>query len=274
MKKLVLFFTLGFLVFAEASTMFTLTGVDKVYPVVEVGVKEVPKSFKQSAKDEINAILDELNIKHDGYDPRALALLVGGTHIGNTLVITMKLEIGEQVYRVNSKEKTFAITYATQERIVIKEGDDVVDQLEDALLVLLDRFSEQYIEENKKIQKVDLKNDDFSKLGYETNYDQAVKKAQKLKKPILLVLVANYCPWCRKFEENVLRKKEVNSIIQNNYIPVIINKEKGGFPKEFDIAFTPITHFIDYKTLKSVKMVAGYNNKDEFLYTLRNFTSK
>ncbi len=274
MKKLVLFFTLGFLVFAKASTMFTLTGIDKVYPIVEVGVKEVPKSFKQSAKDEINSMLDELNIKHDGYDPRALALLVGGTHIENTLVITMKLEIGEQVYRVNSKEKTFAITYATQERIVIKEDDDVVDQLEDALLVLLDRFSEQYIEENKKIQKVDLKNDDFSKLGYETNYDQAVKKAQKLKKPILLVLVANYCPWCRKFEENVLRKKEVNSIIQNNYIPVIINKEKGGFPKEFDIAFTPITHFIDYKTLKSVKMVAGYNNKDEFLYTLRNFTSK
>ncbi|MBD3797434.1 MAG: thioredoxin family protein [Campylobacterales bacterium] len=130
------------------------------------------------------------------------------------------------------------------------------------------------MKESKKIVKVDLQNDDFSKLGYETNYDAAVKKAQKLKKPILIILVANYCPWWRKFEENVLRKKEVNSIIQNNYVPLIINKEKGGFPKEFDISFTPITHFIDYKTLKSEKMVAGYNNKEEFLYTLRKFPTE
>ena len=254
-----------------ASTMFTLSNIKSVYPIVEIGAKEVPKSFKQTAKEEINSMLDELKIKHNGYDQRALALLISSKHIDNKVLITIKLDIGEQVYRIDSKEKTFAITYSSKEVVQLTKEDEVVEQLEDALDVLLDRFSEQYLEENKKIEKVDLKNDDFSKLGYETNYDIAVKKAQKLKKPILLVLVANYCPWCRKFEENVLRKKEVNTIIQNNYIPLIINKEKGGFPKELDIAFTPITHFINYKTLKSEKMVAGYNNKDEFIYTLKNF---
>ncbi|MFT7859648.1 MAG: thioredoxin family protein [Sulfurimonas sp.] len=272
MKKL--FIILMLVSGLSSSTMFTLSGVKKVYPVVEISGKELPKEFKAFAKDEIKVILDELGISYQGYDQRALALLINSRYVENTLLVTMKLEIGEQVVREDSQEKTFAITYESAEHLMIRDKEEIVDQLEDGLMVLLDRFSEQYIEESKKIVKVDLANDDFATLGYETNYDAAVKKAQRVKKPILLVLVANFCPWCRKFEENVLRKKEVNTIIQNNYVPLIINKEKGGFPKELDIAFTPITHFINYKTLKSEKMVAGYNNKDEFLYTLRNFTSK
>lgn len=233
MKNIFVILGLLFASILSGSTMYTLSGVKKVYPLVEISGTEIPKEFKQSAKEEIYAVLDELEVEHKGYDPRALALLVNSSYIENTMLITMKLVIGEQVLRIDSKEKTFAMTYESVEKIQIRKGDDIVDNLEDSLSVLLDRFSEQYIEENKKIVKVDLKNDDFSKLGYETNYDKAVKKAQKLKKPILLVLVANYCPWCRKFEENVLRKKEVNTIIQNNYVPLIINKEKGGFQKSW-----------------------------------------
>ncbi len=269
MKKL--FLILGTAAILSASTMYTLSGVKKVYPIVEVSGKEIPKEFKAIAKEEMLSIIEELGIKHQGYDQRALALLVNSIYIENTLLVTMKLVIGEQVLRIDSKEKTFAMTYESVEKIQVRNKDEIADKLEDALMVLLDRFSEQYTEENKKIVKVNLQNDDFSKLGYETNYNAAVKKAQQIKKPILLVLVANYCPWCRKFEENVLRKKDVHEVIMKNYVPVIINKEKGGFPKEFDISFTPITHFIDYKTLKSVKMVAGYNNKEEFIYTLKNF---
>lgn len=254
--------------------MYTLSGIKKVYPLVEVSSKEIPKEFKQTAKEELLSVLDELGINHEGYDQRALALLINATHIENTFVVTMKLVIGEQVLRIDTKEKTFAMTYESVEKIQAKNSEELEDQLEDALAVLLDRFNEQYLEENKKIVRVDLQNDDFSKIGYETNYNAALKKAQQLKKPILLVLVANYCPWCRKFEQNVLRKKDVNDLIQSDYIPVIINKEKGGFPKKFDMSFTPIVHFIDYKKGNSIKTVAGYNNKDEFLYTLRKFHSK
>ena len=88
----------------------------------------------------------------------------------------------------------------------------------------------------------------------------------------MLVLVSNFCPWCRKFEQRVLLKKEVNDLIQKNYIPLILNKEKDPFPKEFDTGFTPIIHFIDYKTQKSYKNVIGYNNKDEFTYILKTDT--
>ena len=107
-------------------------------------------------------------------------------------------------------------------------------------------------------------------MFYETNYDEAIKKGKKLHKNIMLVLVANYCPWCRKFEQRVLIKKEVNDLVQKNYIPLIINRETKKFPKKFDKSFTPIVHFIDYKTEKSNASIVGYNNKDNFVYLLKS----
>ncbi|MBD3797435.1 MAG: hypothetical protein IE887_06790 [Campylobacterales bacterium] len=56
--KIVLVLFLALIV--QASTMFTLTGIKKVYPVIEISGKELPKSFKQSAREEINGVLDEL----------------------------------------------------------------------------------------------------------------------------------------------------------------------------------------------------------------------
>lgn len=41
--------------------------------------------------------------------------------------------------------------------------------------------------------------------SYETNYEKAYLKARKEKKNILLITVANYCPWCKKLENRVLK---------------------------------------------------------------------
>lgn len=34
----------------SASTMFTLSGIEKVYPVVEISGKDLPKEFKATAQ--------------------------------------------------------------------------------------------------------------------------------------------------------------------------------------------------------------------------------
>jgi thioredoxin-related protein len=189
-------------------------------------------------------------------------------------MINIELIIGEEVKRLDNNEKTFALTYQNMGHFILKDGDDLEDVFEDTLDTMLAKFSEQYIEENKKLTKVVINEENFaSEMKYETNYDAAVKKSKKLQKNIMLVLVSNFCPWCRKFEQRVLLKNEVNALIQKNYIPLILNKEKDPFPKEFDTGFTPIIHFIDYKTQKSYKNVIGYNNKDEFTYILRSDNS-
>ena len=257
----------------SASTMFTLSGINKLYLVVEIGGKTVPQAYKSMILESLKTVTDELKIDTKGYDPRSLAVLINETKVNETTVVNIQLLIGEEVTRLGSNEKTFALTYQSMGHFLFNENDDLEDMFEDTFDAMLAKFSEQYIEENKKITKVVINEENFaSEMKYETNFDEAVKKSKKLHKNIMFVLVSNYCPWCRKFEQRVLLKKEVNDLIQKNYIPLILNREKEPFPKEFDTGFTPIVHFIDYKTQKSYKNVIGYNNKDEFTYILRSDT--
>lgn len=258
----------------NASTIFTLTGVSKLYPVVEISGKTIPQTYKSTILESLKTVTDDLKIDTKGYSPRSLAVLVNETEVNETSVINIQLMIGEEVKRLDSDEKTFALTYQSMEHFLFSGGDDLEDKFEDTLDMMLSKFSEQYTEENQKITKVTIDEKNFAtEMHYETNYEEAVKKSKKLHKNIMLVLVSNFCPWCRKFEQRVLLKKEVNDIIQKNYIPLIINRETKEFPKQFDTGFTPIVHFIDWKTQESYQNVIGYNNKDEFTYILRSDTS-
>lgn len=258
----------------NASTIFTLTGVNKLYPVVEISGKTIPQTYKSTILESLKTVTDDLKIDTKGYDPRSLAVLVNETQVNDTFVINIQLLIGEEVKRLDNDENTFALTYQSIESFLLNGGDDLEDQFEDTLDAMLSKFSEQYIEENQKITTVVIDEKNFAtEMHYETNYEEAVKKSKKLHKNIMLVLVSNFCPWCRKFEQRVLLKKEVNDIIQKNYIPLIINREIKEFPKQFDTGFTPIVHFIDWKTQESYQNVIGYNNKDEFTYILRSDTT-
>jgi len=256
-----------------ADTMFTLSGIKKVYPVVEINGKKIPKSEKAMVMELLQETTDELQINTSGYDPRSLAILVSEIYVGQEVLIHVQLIIGEQVQRSDSGEKTFALTYGDREYFRFDKSYE--EHLEDAVDALLSRFSDQYREEHQKLEKVATSKQAFAEaMHYESNYEAAVKRAKKEKKNIMLVLVSNYCPWCRKFEERVLVKKEVDTLVKQHFIPLIINKEKEPFPKRFDKGFTPIVHFIDYKTEQRYDGIVGYNSKDEFLYILKKEDAK
>ncbi len=256
-----------------ADTMFTLSGIKKLYPVVEVSGKKIPKSEKDAVMELLQETTDELHINTSGYDPRSLAILISEIYVGKEVLIHVQLIIGEQVQRLDSGEKTFALTYGDKEYFRFDENYE--EHLEDAVDTLLSRFSDQYREEHQQIEKVATSKQEFAEaMHYETNYEAALKRAKKEKKNIMLVLVSNYCPWCRKFEARVLVKKEVDDLVQKHFVPLIINKEKEPFPKRFDKGFTPIVHFINYKTEQRYEGIVGYNSKDEFLYILKKEDAK
>ena len=274
MKLKIIFLLIFFTnIILNASTMYTLSGINKLYLVVEIGGKTVPQTYKSTILESLKSTTDDLKIDTKGYDPRSLAVLINEKVFNDTTVVNIQLVVGEEVKRLDNNEKTFALTYQSFGSFSLNEDDELEDVFEDTFDTMLAKFAEQYTEENKKITKVVINEENFaSEMKYETNFDEAVKKSKKEQKNIMLVLVSNYCPWCRKFEQRVLLKEEVNAIIQKNYIPLIINREKDPFPKEFDTGFTPIVHFIDHKTQKSYKNVIGYNNKDEFTYILKTDT--
>jgi hypothetical protein len=106
------------------------------------------------------------------------------------------------------------------------------------------------------------------KMSYETDYNTALQKAKASKKHMMFVMVTNYCPWCRKFEKRTLVKDEVNSIVQKNYIPLILNREKGAFPKKFFTKRIPVVMFIDPNSEEVVHESLGYKNVKDFVKEL------
>lgn len=103
------------------------------------------------------------------------------------------------------------------------------------------------------------------KMGYGLNYEQAFETAQKEEKDLMLVMVANFCPWCIKLEKKVLKKKKINHKVHQKYIPLILNREEGKFPKKFETEMIPTVYFVDHKTGNIKTKVVGYNNKQDLI---------
>ena len=113
--------------------------------------------------------------------------------------------------------------------------------------------------------------DTFAKeMAYETNYEQALSRAKQEKKDIMFVLVTNYCPFCRKFEKRALMSKKVDMIVKENYIPLVINRERHNFPKRFESQRIPITYFISYKDESTLSYALGYKSKKDFIMYLED----
>ena len=110
-----------------------------------------------------------------------------------------------------------------------------------------------------------------SEMGFERDYKTALLKAKRLDKPLMMVLGADYCPWCRKFERKTLSSKLVNPYINENVVTLVVDKKYDikSFPKEFQTQITPRVFFIDPQTGKSFYETAGYVKKKEYMKNLQ-----
>ncbi len=109
--------------------------------------------------------------------------------------------------------------------------------------------------------------DDFAKdNGYERSYEIAKAKAIKSNKPIMLLVVADYCPWCKKFERKVLEDEQIKADLAKEFVPIIIDKVKdsGTYPETFNAKLIPTLYFIDPKNDKKLYEIIAYHSKKEF----------
>jgi len=110
--------------------------------------------------------------------------------------------------------------------------------------------------------------DEFaSELSYERDYTKALQKAKEQNKLLMLVLVGDYCPWCKKFERKTLKSQEVRTKVSQNFIAVVIDKykDKGKYPEAFYAPVIPAVFFIDPRTEESILETVAYMKKAEFL---------
>lgn len=105
--------------------------------------------------------------------------------------------------------------------------------------------------------------------NYETDYKVAIQKAKKEHKDVMLVLVTEHCPWCKKLERETLSDNDVKKEVNKQYIPLILNRQKRMFPDRFYSSFVPAMHFINYKNEEYFVTELGFRNKNDFLEYLK-----
>ena len=110
--------------------------------------------------------------------------------------------------------------------------------------------------------------DEFAaEVNYLRNYETAIKTAKAQNKLVMLVVVADYCPWCKKFERKTLKDSAVMAKVNENFVSIVIDKykDKGKYPEEFRAPLIPAVFFINPKDQKSLFETVAYMKPDEFM---------
>lgn len=110
------------------------------------------------------------------------------------------------------------------------------------------------------------------KLHYLKSYDKALLNAQKEKQLMMLVIVEDGCPWCRKLARTTLANRAVMKRL-SSVTKVIINKEDEAV-FDYEPHFFPMIYFINPQTKAVVDTAYGYQKKDGLLEHLQRADEK
>lgn len=114
----------------------------------------------------------------------------------------------------------------------------------------------------------------IKEMAYESDYKVALEKAKATNKAIMMVVSQTTCPWCRKLERQTLKKKNIDKLIKENFIPLSLDKDLMKYPKQFETKVVPTIFFINSKDEMIIKKILGYKNKKDFKNILEKVVSK
>lgn len=110
--------------------------------------------------------------------------------------------------------------------------------------------------------------DEFAaEANYLRNYEMAIKTAKEQNKVVMLVVVGDHCPWCKKFERETLKDSSVMTKTNESFVGIVIDRysDKGKYPQEFFAPLIPAIFFIDPKDGKSLLETVACMKPDEFM---------
>lgn len=103
---------------------------------------------------------------------------------------------------------------------------------------------------------------DISWVG---TFSQALEKAQKEDKNIMVLITTETCRWCRKLESETLTDEAVISRLNKDYVSVHLTRGKDQYPDYLDAPGVPTTYFLDRAGKPIIKRVMGYWNVEDYM---------
>ncbi len=101
-------------------------------------------------------------------------------------------------------------------------------------------------------------------ITWNSSYDQALLKAKKEGKPLMVLITSEQCRWCRKLESTTLEDDEVAARINTTFQAVNVTKDKSIYPKNLNAKMVPMSYFIDPRNGKVLYSIPGYWGAEDY----------
>ena len=108
-----------------------------------------------------------------------------------------------------------------------------------------------------KTTKGDLSANNLS-IFTDIDFGDALIKAKKENKLIMLFIHEEGGPWCSRMREGAFKDKDVLELLNENYISVDLDRYEDIVPKEYYTGFVPVVYLVDPHSKKILKSSIGY----------------
>ena len=117
-------------------------------------------------------------------------------------------------------------------------------------------------------QNIEKKDNSVIRIKFNNDYDSALKDAKENKKYIFLIVTEQYCPWCEKLIDEVLQDIDVSSKLIENYISVVVDRNKDYYPSNIGITGVPSVFIINPYNGKIIDTIVGYKDRNFYINRL------
>ena len=107
-------------------------------------------------------------------------------------------------------------------------------------------------------------------VDMQEDYTEALEKAKKEDKPLMIYLYMLNCYPCEYMDENTFTDKEVIDYLTKNYVVVKLYTNDRGLPKELRVEISPVFHFINPQNGEMIESIMGGRDANRFLKLLQN----
>lgn len=103
-----------------------------------------------------------------------------------------------------------------------------------------------------------------NEITWNDSFEAAKTKALKEDKLIYVVITSDTCRWCRKLENETLKKKNVIDNLNSKYSPVALTRGKDSYPPCLKAPMVPMSYFLTPEGTV-LYSVPGYWSEEDYL---------
>ena len=97
------------------------------------------------------------------------------------------------------------------------------------------------------------------------NYKEALNSAKEQQKNLFILFQKKGCPWCAKLKEKTFQNDKLASILNSEFIVVVLDKNKDKFPSQYDANRVPVVYMANSNEKVFVKKLGYVANPNEYI---------